>query len=104
MAESPKEGEYSAVARRYDRIARFYEIFEAPMNWIGASRRRRVLGRAKGRTLEVGIGTGHNLPLYPEGVELTGIDISEQMLSRARRKAACRGGNARLQNANNGCP
>jgi ubiquinone/menaquinone biosynthesis C-methylase UbiE len=78
-----------AVARRYDRTARFYDIVDAPMDWMGgAERRRRVLSRAKGCTLEVGVGTGRNLSSYPDGVEVTGIDISEGMLSRARRRAA----------------
>jgi hypothetical protein len=31
---------------------------------------------AAGRTLEIGVGTGRNLSLYPAGVRLTGIDIS----------------------------
>ena len=35
------------------------------------------------RILEVGVGTGLSLPLYPEGVKVTGIDISEEMLARA---------------------
>ncbi len=35
------------------------------------------------RILEVGVGTGLSLPLYPDGVKVTGIDISEEMLARA---------------------
>jgi phosphatidylethanolamine/phosphatidyl-N-methylethanolamine N-methyltransferase len=33
--------------------------------------------------LEVGVGTGLSLPLYPEGVNVTGIDVSEEMLDHA---------------------
>ncbi|HZN55696.1 MAG TPA: class I SAM-dependent methyltransferase, partial [Candidatus Polarisedimenticolaceae bacterium] len=36
------------------------------------------------RVLEVGVGTGLPLPLYPPGCQVTGIDISEPMLERAR--------------------
>jgi phosphatidylethanolamine/phosphatidyl-N-methylethanolamine N-methyltransferase len=43
------------------------------------------LGVAPGdRVLEVGVGTGLSLPVYPEGAEVVGIDISEPMLERAR--------------------
>ncbi len=38
------------------------------------------------RILEVGIGTGLNLPLYPPRCRLTGIDLSEKMLEKAQAK------------------
>jgi SAM-dependent methyltransferase len=53
--------------------------------------RRRALAPARGRTLEIGFGTGLNLPYYPAAVtELTVLD-SETMLRRrvAQRIAAC---------------
>lgn len=76
------------VTRRYDRIARFYDVLDKPMDLLGVGRRRkRLLARAQGRTLEVGVGTGRNLGLYPAGVHLTGIDVSANMLARAQRAA-----------------
>ena len=78
----------STVARRYDRIARFYDAFEAPMDLLGGRRRRvRTVAGATGRTLEVGVGTGRNLDHYPPAVDLSGIDISPAMLARARQRA-----------------
>jgi ubiquinone/menaquinone biosynthesis C-methylase UbiE len=75
------------VARVYDRMAPLYDWLEAPMEAMGGrARRRRVIERAQGLTLEVGVGTGRNLPLYPQGVQLTAVDISARMLVRARHR------------------
>ncbi len=49
--------------------------------------RRRLVGTARGRVLELGIGTGANLPYYPAETELTGIDPNEGFLERARQRA-----------------
>lgn len=38
------------------------------------------------RVLLVGVGTGEDLPLLPAGVEALGVDLSEPMLARARRR------------------
>jgi ubiquinone/menaquinone biosynthesis C-methylase UbiE len=77
------------VARRYDRIAFLYDFYDAPMERLGGERRRRrLLARARGRVLEVGIGTGINLERYPSGVRLIGVDISSRMLARAVSRAA----------------
>lgn len=79
----------AAVARRYDRIAFLYDLYDSPMERLGGERRRRrLLTQARGRVLEVGIGTGLNLALYPPGLRLTGIDISARMLARAVSRAA----------------
>lgn len=48
--------------------------------------RRRVLSAARGRVLEIGVGSGLNLPLYVAPVErVVGIDPSPRLLSMARR-------------------
>lgn len=78
----------SEVARVYDRVAGIYDLYTSPMEAMGGREaRRRLLGRARGRVLELGIGTGWSLPFYPADVELTAVDISPRMLSRARRRA-----------------
>jgi phosphatidylethanolamine/phosphatidyl-N-methylethanolamine N-methyltransferase len=42
------------------------------------------------RVLEVGVGTGLSLPLYPRSVRITGIDVSREMLEKARARVARR--------------
>ncbi|MDW3178641.1 MAG: methyltransferase domain-containing protein [Acidimicrobiia bacterium] len=78
----------AAVTASYDRMARFYDFYDKPMDLLGVRhRRKRLLCQANGTALEVGVGTGRNLGLYPDGVELVGIDVSANMLARARRVA-----------------
>ncbi|MEQ4304544.1 methyltransferase domain-containing protein [Plantactinospora sp. B6F1] len=50
-----------------------------------------ICARARGRTLEVGIGTGRNISRYDEDVELVGVDLSPNMLAVARRRAGTLG-------------
>ncbi|RJX28421.1 MAG: methyltransferase domain-containing protein [Desulfarculus sp.] len=76
--------------RRYDRLAPFFDLLEAPLEGLRlAAWRRRLLARLQGpRALEAGAGTGKNLPYYPPGVEITALDLSPRMLARARQRAA----------------
>jgi len=90
--------EQDAVTRRYDRIARFYDLIDKPMDLLGVGRRRkRLLSRAQGRTLEVGVGTGRNLTLYPDGVHVTGIDASANMLAIAQDASTARASDLTLE-------
>jgi ubiquinone/menaquinone biosynthesis C-methylase UbiE len=53
---------------------------------------RRWLGeQAVGRVLAVAIGTGRSLPFYVNASSITGVDLSPEMLSRARQRAEERG-------------
>lgn len=76
----------AVIRRRYNRNAIFYDVMDRA---IREEWRRSVVGQAFGRALEVGVGTGKNLPYYdPTRVtELTAIDFSPAMLARARRRA-----------------
>lgn len=54
---------------------------------IGSEHRGWACSRATGKTLEVGIGTGLNLPHYPADVTLIGVDLSPDMLALATARA-----------------
>lgn len=79
--------------RRYDRLAPFYDLLEAPMERLRfASWRARLCNRIIGnRALEAGVGTGKNLPYYPRDVKVTAVDISPRMLERAQKRASALG-------------
>jgi ubiquinone/menaquinone biosynthesis C-methylase UbiE len=92
-------------AKETERIRRIWER-EAPrydrriVVWekiLFGDGRRWVCSRARGEVLEVAIGTGRNLAFYPEGVRLTGVDLSPAMLERARKRARERGMEADLR-------
>jgi ubiquinone/menaquinone biosynthesis C-methylase UbiE len=65
-----------------------YDAMMTVAEWTGLERWRRwLVGGARGRTLEVGCGTGRNLPLYPASAHVIGVDPAWQSLVRARRRA-----------------
>jgi ubiquinone/menaquinone biosynthesis C-methylase UbiE len=68
-------------APSYDRSMDIFErlLFKGAREW--------ACGHLEGDVLEIAIGTGRNMPLYPEGVRITGIELSEEMLALARRRA-----------------
>jgi ubiquinone/menaquinone biosynthesis C-methylase UbiE len=69
-------------APSYDRQVAFFEKI-----WFGGG--REWLGeRARGRILEVAIGTGLNLPHYPADATVAGVELSPAMLAIARQRAA----------------
>jgi len=91
-------GATSATRARYDRVAPVYDMLEAVLERLVFRRLRRRLWAAvpPGRVLEVGVGTGKNMPYYPQGSTVTAIDLSPRMLARARAKARRDGVNVQL--------
>lgn len=69
-------------AASYDR-----KVERAERTMLGGSREW-VAARARGRVLEVAVGTGRSLPYYSRDVSLVGIDLSPEMLAIARTRAA----------------
>jgi ubiquinone/menaquinone biosynthesis C-methylase UbiE len=87
----PAEHKATEVARRrYNRVARVYDLMES---LIERSRYRWWRGllwsKVDGTTiLEVGVGTGKNFSYYPKDADITAIDFSDGMLRRARERAS----------------
>ncbi len=88
-----------AARRRYNRIAPVYDLMEGLAERLRYSMWRELLWtKAEGlKILEIGVGTGKNFPYYPANAEVTAIDFSEKMLSRATEKAKKQGIEVTLQ-------
>ena len=80
----------SDKARRvWDRTAPTYDRQMAGLERVWFTGGRAWIGeRARGRVLEVAVGTGRNLPHYRADVTITGLELSPAMLALARRRAA----------------
>jgi ubiquinone/menaquinone biosynthesis C-methylase UbiE len=76
----------AGIRRLYDREARRYDrALEGRFGrWLLQDGRERAALYARGRLLEVGIGSGASLALYSSEVYVTGIDVSTGMLAIAR--------------------
>lgn len=78
-----------AAQAAYRRYAAIYDAVFGPALQTG---RKVVLDRLRlrpgERLLEVGVGTGLSLPMYPSDVRITGVDASREMLDKARLRVA----------------
>jgi phosphatidylethanolamine/phosphatidyl-N-methylethanolamine N-methyltransferase len=81
--------ENAFVENVYDKLAKVYDLFYGPTLHPGRLKAIERMNIQPGeRVLEVGVGTGINLPLYPREAAVTGIDFSSSMLEKARERAA----------------
>jgi phosphatidylethanolamine/phosphatidyl-N-methylethanolamine N-methyltransferase len=77
------------VENVYDKLAKVYDFTFGPTLHPGRLQAiERMNIQAGERVLEVGVGTGINLSLYPREADITGIDFSSSMLEKARERAA----------------
>jgi phosphatidylethanolamine/phosphatidyl-N-methylethanolamine N-methyltransferase len=76
----------------YDKLANVYDLIFGPSLHPGRLKAIQRMDIQPGeRVLEVGVGTGINLSLYPREAAVTGIDFSSSMLEKARDRAARKG-------------
>lgn len=83
--------------RKYERIARFYDLVDLPFELLRYQSIRPLLFRdLNGRLLDAGVGTGRNLRFYPRGSEVFAVDLSLAMLKRAGRRSKNSGATVHL--------
>jgi len=76
------------VAKAYDRWAPIYDLVFGAVFRQGRSVAIDAAERVGGRILEVGVGTGISLPRYRRSSRITGVDLSDAMLDKARARVA----------------
>jgi phosphatidylethanolamine/phosphatidyl-N-methylethanolamine N-methyltransferase len=80
------------VAGVYEKLANVYDLTFGPALHPGRLvALERMAIKPGDRILEVGVGTGINLPLYPRNCRVTGIDLSASMLVKARERMLQKG-------------
>lgn len=76
-----------SIRDAYRRHSYYYDTIFGPILHPGRKLIVEALGLNSGeKILEVGVGTGLSLPLYPQNVKITGIDISREMLNIAKQR------------------
>lgn len=79
--------DHSSLARVYDFYSRTYDKTFGKVFRESREHAIRTLSPRPGdRLLEVGVGTGVGLPLYPRDIRIVGIDYSRGMLAEAERR------------------
>src|SRR5258708_25594000 len=75
--------------RTYRLFSGTYDVVFGPVFHIGRKEAVRIANTRPGqRILEVGVGTGLSLPFFRKDARVTGIDVSAEMLAKARRRVA----------------
>ena len=73
---------------RYQRLSSIYDLMEGMAEGRYRPWREKLWARVEGpRVLEVGVGTGKNMPYWPRGIRMTAIDLTPGMLEFAHRRA-----------------
>lgn len=82
------EKETARTQARYQRIAPLYDGMEVLAERRYQPWRTCLWSMVRGpKVLEIGVGTGKNMLYYPEGLDITAVDLTPGMLERARKRA-----------------
>jgi ubiquinone/menaquinone biosynthesis C-methylase UbiE len=83
--------------KKWDFSAGFYDLLAWGTERRWAPRKRELFANMHGRVLFAAVGTGQDIPFFPPGRDIVGIDISPRMLARARARAAQYAGSLELR-------
>jgi ubiquinone/menaquinone biosynthesis C-methylase UbiE len=89
------------IGKKYDLVAHLYDLLDYPFEAFRYKQiRKKIWKLAYGKVLDAGMGTGRNIPFYPEDSEVYGIDISNGMLMKAAKRAKKLKKDIHMQNMN----
>ena len=86
-----------ATRRKWDFSAWFYDLLAHGPERRWGPEKRKLFANMQGEVLFVAVGTGQDIPFFPPGREIVGIDISPKMLEKAWPRAANYPGTLELQ-------
>ncbi|MFN3744191.1 MAG: class I SAM-dependent methyltransferase [Hyphomicrobiaceae bacterium] len=78
----------ASIKSAYRRWAPVYDNTFGRFTTEGRRHAVEIINQRHGKVLEVGVGTGLSLPDYGQHLEIVGIDLSPEMLEKAREKVA----------------
>jgi phosphatidylethanolamine/phosphatidyl-N-methylethanolamine N-methyltransferase len=87
-ADGPARMDEDAVKSAYRRWAPVYDHTFGRFAAEGRKHSVEIINQSRGRVLEVGVGTGLSLPAYGRHLDIVGIDLSPEMLEKARERVA----------------
>lgn len=79
------------VTDSYARWAPVYDMVFTAVMKPGRKAAAAAINALGGRVLDVGVGTGLELPMFTDNVRVTGVDLSEPMLEVARKRVKDKG-------------
>lgn len=85
-ADSGARMDEDAIKSAYRRWAPVYDRTFGLVAAEGRKHSVEIINQSRGRVLEVGVGTGLSLPAYGRHLEIVGIDLSPEMLEKARER------------------
>ncbi|MFQ5981382.1 MAG: class I SAM-dependent methyltransferase [Candidatus Heimdallarchaeota archaeon] len=77
----------ATVRKKYNRYSRFYDPFETLSERTFRVYRQRIFPHLRGKILEIGVGTGKNLPYYRPQTTPVAVELSDGMLEKAQKRA-----------------
>jgi len=83
-----RDPDSQVMEKAYARWAPVYDALCGPIFVNGRRAAAKAARQVGGQILEIGVGTGLSFDDYDAATEITGIDISEPMIARARQRAA----------------
>jgi ubiquinone/menaquinone biosynthesis C-methylase UbiE len=85
--------------RKWDAASNSFDVMSFADDRRLGPDKRRLFQKLRGKTIHVAAGTGNDFKFFPPGADIVSIDISPQMLARAKAKAAAYEGSIELREA-----